>query len=749
MAKKTKSGTPVQKQKTSLHANHARPNNGFKASYLKRFYGFIAGHLPGSFSEFIIMATVFLLPLFFWPGANTSFELPKVTLFRTMTFLLAAGVIVKRLKRGTADSQGTPDFSRIKLPLVLLALMIISWVVSAALSPAPAIGVFGYYPRFQGLYTLACYIIFAALFFLEAGSPTVKESRPRAGRRSGIDRILNTIVASSFLVALSAFLQSWGVSWLNYWDVSSFLGRFFGTMGHPDYLASFLVIVIPIQIERILANKGRILSILALSFSLAALYFTLSRAAFLGLFIALLFFLIIATKKLGMKKLFIASLLTPVLLLTALFSINMLSSNDFVSKNTLLSRLVLKDENLRSVQTRLVLWPATVRQIIDSPFYGYGPDSYAITFPKYAPAELNTLENLGDYPDRAHDFLLDYAVQFGIPGLLVFLALIGAVFVKALSFILKRKRDWLLPLALISALTGSLVANLFGFFVTVTWVYFWLILALLLRLVTPEAVVAALRYPPSLRLNPWWREGAKIPRLSSAKKARVKVALFLVAAFTAVTVVFAGGAVVATQDILLFAADLSYRGGEIEAAARLVPQISFYQYRDAVAMTAAGNTTAAADALDRMGKITGNDGLYYLQKGKILTSGKSADKSPEDTNSTASAGDFTSAFSMAIAKMPAYAPVYLAFGKALYDNGQYSTAAEILEKYLNLCPQYYLWKGNLGSHSPEEQQRYRIFYKLNPDFNDVLPILADAYAKSPRTPDNIAKAEYYKNLTYY
>jgi O-antigen ligase len=649
---------------------------------------------------FLLLAIVVAVPLFFWPAAYTSFELPKVTLFRTLTFLLLAGTIITGLKNGRKEAalSRTDILKSVRWPLILLGLTVLSWILSVVFSSAPAVGVFGYYPRFQGLYTLACYLIFGAAAFIAAGYAKT------------VDRILTAVTVSSFLVALSAFAQAWGVPWLNHWDISAFLGRFFGTMGHPDYLASFLVVVIPIQTERIFANKARLLAILALSFSLAALYFTMSRAAFLGLFVALLFFILIVCLKMGFRKLFIVSLLTPVLLFGAAVSVNLMRESAFVRENALLSRLVLEDENLRSVETRLALWPATVSQIMASPFLGYGPDTYAITFPQFAPAELNTLENLGDYPDRAHNLILDYAVQFGIPGLLIFMALVTLVLARAFRKIMKNDEDWkngegwILPLALSSALAGLITANLFGFFVTVTWVYFWLILALLLRTTLPAAKEARKETSKEVR-----SEKAIKATIVSARKTTAAAARKMTIALAALALC-AGAAVTWTQDTGLFAADTAYLSGDYAAAAALAPQISFYSARTAGLLTDAGDLAGAARSLEQMGRITGADGMYHLKKG-ILSH------------------DFTS-FEKAVAKMPTYAPAYLEYGKALYEAGQYARAAEILEKYLSLCPPYYKWTDDLASHTPQELERRRIFYKLNPDFDEVLPILADAQAKA-------------------
>ena len=95
--------------------------------------------------------------------------------------------------------------------------------------------------------------------------------------------------------------------------------------------------------------------------------------------------------------------------------------------------------------------------------------------------------------------------------------------------------------------------------------------------------------------------------------------------------------------------------------------------------------------------------------------------------------------------MPSYPTIYLEYGKYLLKAGNNVKAAKILEEYLALCPPYYKWKNDLGIHTPEEQERYRIFYKLNPDFDSVFSLLTEAYAKS----GNMHKAADFKGYLYY
>jgi O-antigen ligase len=670
--------------------------------------------------EILWLVAIFFLPLFFWPNVYTTFELPKIVLFHGITIAMVL-VWIFRLcwpnvphmphlratdtahARAPKDAPfSIPSIMEIRVPLILLALVIATWIIGTIFSVAPAISFYGYYPRFQGLYAWIFYILFAGIVFLNINN------------RRQIERVFAAISASALVTGVIAFLQSFGFSVLNFWDSSAFLGRLFGTMGHPDFLAGFLILAIPLSVYLILSNRFAIMSLLSLAVSLSALFFTLSRAAFIGLFAGLMFFLLVYSIKTKAGKLFWTIIIAPVVIAVIVIFANLNAQNDIVRGNTLLNRMVFSGENLRSVQTRLALWPATINQIMARPLSGYGLDTYAISFPQFYPTEINKLENLGDYPDRAHNFILDYAVQLGIPALIFFLGFLFYVFQKGMRFVFKNNNDWLLPLTLSSSLIAILTANFFGFFVTVTWVYFWLLTAIFISCTTKA------------------KQTVKVPAaiLRVAFRRKMKILFFIL--------LFMGVIIFYLNDYRLFRADLTYRkayDGDFamaEKAANMAPKISFYWYQAAkFSLTRALNTAdqktpdqdekfqlllKANAEIEKAGALTAYDGKYFLLKAQILNALKNS-----------GAAVF---FQKAIGLMPANPSAYLEYGKVLYEAGDYSNSVTILEKYLSLCPDYYKWKKDLASRSPEEHDRYRIFYKLNPDFNKVFVPLADSYAKT-------------------
>lgn len=657
--------------------------------------------------EFLWLAAIFLVPLIFLPNIETTFELAKVVIFRVMVLLMAmlwaAKILTtERVKIATLKTHDTALFGKrenfMKRRGLMLCLAFFVWwyLVATILSVAPNLSVWGWYPRFQGLFTFGCYVLFGAVLFFNF----------KGGKQ--LERLMTAIFCSTAISAFLAILQRFHVQLFDLWDVSDFLGRVFGTMGDPNTLGVFLAMIIPLMIVRLLQTKNVISAMFGLSFALPALSFTFSRAGFLGLFAGLFLMLLIGAKKLGKRRLFMAAVWLPVLAIGVLVLVNMFKGSDFVRSQALLYRLTFQEENWRSLETRLNLWPATARQIMDSPIIGYGPETFAVTFPAYVPARLNFTEKLGDIFDHPHNELLDWAVQIGLPGMLAYVGFWVLLFIAVIRRIMAegRKDLWLFHTGVLGGVFALLIANQFGFMVTILNVYLVMLVVLLLRfLVMEERVV-----PLKLRYS-------------------VKLAIFVAACAVGVWLML-------FHNFNLLLADYSYRHGEHASAVELAP--SEPQYVLALGMSILqkindGEALSYADLatirgkLQQASKLRGYDAFSLFTKAQVeALLGKTFHFSywqPALTD-----------FAFAAKKAPHYAPIYLEWGKALLANKKYSGAVEAFEKYLGMVPEYYKWASDLASRSAQEQNEYRLFYKHHPDFNEVLMYLKRARSNSAASP---------------
>jgi hypothetical protein len=86
-------------------------------------------------------------------------------------------------------------------------------------------------------------------------------------------------------------------------------------------------------------------------------------------------------------------------------------------------RLPIQDHQLSA---RGYIWSRTLPLIAASPLIGRGPGTYAIDFPQHDyVGKVNAGLGIGNFVDQPHSLYLHWAHAFGIPSLILFLALVG------------------------------------------------------------------------------------------------------------------------------------------------------------------------------------------------------------------------------------------------------------------------------------------------------------------------------------
>jgi O-antigen ligase len=240
-----------------------------------------------------------------------------------------------------------------------------------------------------------------------------------------------------------------------------------GTLGHADYFAAWLVVVLFFAVSLHRMEERRWYRTAALGvIGLAALAIVLSgsRAAMLGAAVGGVTLLLARRDRIRMRGVAFGLVCIAGL---ALF---------FFSPAGLKLRARLH-WSLEDAQggARLLLWRDSLRMSAHRPLAGFGPESFGTEFPRFESIQLAS-----KYPDfyheSAHNIFLDSLTEQGAIGLI---ALLGMCALGAWGAIRACRSQNPLGPPLAAAFVGLLVTQQFIAFVFTTALYFYLLVALL------------------------------------------------------------------------------------------------------------------------------------------------------------------------------------------------------------------------------------------------------------------------------
>jgi O-antigen ligase len=200
---------------------------------------------------------------------------------------------------------------------------------------------------------------------------------------------------------------------------------------HVNYSA-MLVCTVPVLVAAWQLNKKcRQIVFAALMIVLGALFFSYARGAWLALLIGVAAYVLIS-----IRKLFFVFVVSVMLILLSVF---WLKSNDryLEYSHNFRTTIFHKDFSqhwaatyqLKDVSTaeRFNRWIAGVRMIGDNWALGYGPNTFYYNYKPYAVPVFKTWVSKNEEHSTVHNYFLLTAIEQGLPGLLIFLLLVGAM----------------------------------------------------------------------------------------------------------------------------------------------------------------------------------------------------------------------------------------------------------------------------------------------------------------------------------
>ncbi|MDD4900851.1 MAG: O-antigen ligase family protein [Patescibacteria group bacterium] len=423
-------------------------------------------------------AIVFLVPLIFNFALNTYsiFGPLREAVFRAILSLILAAYIAKIFIQGRINIKGGGKI------FLFSFLLLVSCFISSLLSIQPHLSFWGSYERGQGFYCLANYWLFFILLILNLRD--LKQVR----------RLIATAVMAGAAVSLYGLIQLGGLDpWL--WrDKVSDTGRVFSSLGQPNFLGHYLVLIIPLSCYAWLFIARKFLVRFCFSLvviaELICLVYTYSRAAWLGFLAAAALAIFFWLFQQGHRK--IAWGFAGALVLAAALAIGInivrpapqgqVHAFNFVSRWT-----SMVDLQSGSNKLRLAYWQDALKEIRQASYQrlllGYGPDTLAEVFIKYYRPDWAVYEVINTFPDRAHNWLFDTILSFGLAGLAAMLWFYAYFIYQVGKFLFGRaaklREEVWLAVALVASLAAYCINNLFSFSLTTSFVYLFFILALL------------------------------------------------------------------------------------------------------------------------------------------------------------------------------------------------------------------------------------------------------------------------------
>ena len=363
----------------------------------------------------------------------------------------------------------------------------------------PHVSWLGYYSRFNGgMLSVCSYVI---LYYAFVSNIT------------NITPLLKVILSTATAVTLYGVAERMGID-KSIW-VQDVQNRVFSTLGQPNWLAAYIVALLPISIAMTTTSHIRnikywIWSLISILF-FTVLLFTRSRSGLLGFVVVdILFWLLVYIQQKRLSYTFF--LLHSIFALIVFFNgSNVAQIDKYFTfsgiKNNILhakqsptppvktpgySAPALEVGGTESGTIRKYVWQGAITAWRSSTkifLIGTGTETFAFAFYQFRPAQHNLTSEWDFLYNKAHNEYLNYLATTGLFGLGSYLLLLGTFmfwFIKSQISKLKTQNKTnefrILEVALFAGWLSILFTNFFGFSVVIMQIFLFLFPAIIITL---------------------------------------------------------------------------------------------------------------------------------------------------------------------------------------------------------------------------------------------------------------------------
>ncbi|MBU1262269.1 O-antigen ligase family protein, partial [bacterium] len=289
------------------------------------------------------------------------------------------------------------------------------------------------------------------------------------GDKEFLKKIIKIVIAVGTISAIYGIMQYSGTDY--FFPERPGGQRVISFMGNPIFSSGYLIMTLFLALGFYFYSKGLWVWIYGFAFSITYISFFMmqTRGTFLGFALSYLlfligFFLLSLLRKDEAKKKAKRFYISLIIIVLITISSNLSSGSTLgrFAKEFLLQKPKVKNEEIEtnltekkveikgSAKVRLCIWKDIGRNLLKKPLLGTGPDTMAISYPKYR--SLEAVRTVGAYAtaESSHNEFLDIVAQKGILGALMYLWILIAFLYFSIKAISSEKGEgwWILGMIL-------------------------------------------------------------------------------------------------------------------------------------------------------------------------------------------------------------------------------------------------------------------------------------------------------------
>lgn len=407
--------------------------------------------------KYIFFLLFLICPLIFLTDTTRNpYVIQNVVFGIGLSVILAIWLIKSNLKQQLILPRTYLD----KPLLIFFLVALLSVAYSFYIHPRFKLAILSFGGRTLLFLFLNCIVIFYITVYL------LRDER-------NLKRLLYIAFVVGTLASLYAILQYGGIEPIWTRKIDPFGTRSVSTFGNPNFLASFLILILPVITVLAVFEKSLIKKLFLgglLGVNLLGLLVTRTRSAWLGLFVALIFlafFLVSYQVSLISRNRKWLIFLAGVLFLVMLYPVRVERQGErkvMVAKVAFAKVKSIADFKQMAYVQRFLIWQAAYSMFKESPLLGHGWGNFEIIYPfhqgKYL--KIKKYSPFRTHANNAHNEILEIASQTGIVGLGVYIWLFILFFKIGIDGYRKltTEYDKTVILGLLASIFGMLVDNL-------------------------------------------------------------------------------------------------------------------------------------------------------------------------------------------------------------------------------------------------------------------------------------------------